>query len=258
MKLPEKIRKITCETTIKNQREFCYIINKGGEDETKIHVSISPLENFFVSKKVIDDSHSFIEGLKLVQMADRKYAYIRESDGQLLPYRYDIATDFNEYGFALVGKHGCVSWMDASFHILNVSGEMVEQNEEHGEITDGFEEITEFSAGSIPLSKVVDSRHIYYGSVSYFGIDGKLKEFIQYNENPSLSYLSFKNGTRFDKRGIAISEDKILFAQGYYCLLKDVIKLYRHAAFFHQLSEDMQISESTLHQYIKKSCYKSV
>lgn len=258
MKLPDKIRKITCETTSKGHS--CYIINKGGEDETRIEVSISPLNHFFTSKKVVDSSHSFIEGLKLVKMADGKYAYVQELNGQLLPYRYDIATDFNEYGFALVGKHGCVSWIDTSFHILNASGEMVEQKEEHGEIIDGFEEITEFSSGAIPLSKVVDCRHIYYGSVSYFGMDGKLKEFVQYNgaENHSLSYLSFKNGTRFDKRGIAISEDKILFAQGYYCLLKDVINLYRHAAFMRQLSEDMKVSESTLHQYIRKNCYKSV
>ena len=43
----------------------------------------------------------------------------------------------------------------------------------------GWQAIKSFSKGSIPLSKVYDGRN--YSRVSYFGIDGKLKEFYQYN-----------------------------------------------------------------------------
>ena len=56
--------------------------------------------------EIIDNSNDFVNGFKVVQTSNGEYAYVRQSDFQLLPFRYDVASDFNEYGFAMVGKKG--------------------------------------------------------------------------------------------------------------------------------------------------------
>ena len=55
---------------------------------------------------------------------------LSEKDNILLPYRYDIATDFNEYGFAMIGKNGKVSWIDKKFNYLNIEGKIEKEGNE--------------------------------------------------------------------------------------------------------------------------------
>ena len=70
--------------------------------------------------RIIDSNENFVNGFKVVKTANGEYAYIRESDNSLLPFRYDIAFDFNEFGFAIVGKDGSVSWINKDFKYLNI------------------------------------------------------------------------------------------------------------------------------------------
>ena len=119
--LPKKI------TSIKGSRIFTqdeivkvgYTLNEEQADETYIRVELPYYYGVYLrhpkSLEIIDDSRDFVNGYKVVQTANKEYAYVREEDNKLLPYRYDIATDFNEYGYAMVGKDARVSWIDRDF-----------------------------------------------------------------------------------------------------------------------------------------------
>lgn len=90
---------------------------------------------------------------------------------------YDIAGNFNEHGYAMVGKDGCVSWINKKFEYLSRDGHLISENPNNlHEKFYTWDAVYQFSSGSIPLSKlykiVYDS-----GIVSYMGTNGQLQEF---------------------------------------------------------------------------------
>ncbi len=72
-----------------------------------------------IPKKIKGVSGEFVNGFMLVQMNTGKFGYIRKSDGQLLPYRFAIASNFNELGFAVVGTLSGVTWINKNFCYLS-------------------------------------------------------------------------------------------------------------------------------------------
>lgn len=225
-----------------HSKKMCYTINDGEATETKIHVQLPQFYWLKKSDEIIDDSNDFINGFKVVQTSNGEYAYVRESDNTLLPFRYDVAFDFNQYGFAIVGRDGSVSWIDTSFRYLDLNGNMVEEelDKNYAEFN-GWQGISNFSEGSIPLSRVYDGRNTP-GKVSYFGINGKFKEFYKYNGeiDDSFSRNCFNGGTIFDESGFAMADGNMLFARGYYLSYEDLIKLCNEKGFISVISEDAE------------------
>ena len=203
------------------KRIFTYYLNRGMENETYIRFSSPYRSRPERSFEVIASSKDFTNGFKLVQTANKEYAYISEEDNTLLPYRYDIATDFNEYGFAMVGKNGKVSWIDKNFNYLNIEGKM----EKEGNEFNGFTQVNKFSNGKIPLSKVEYKR--VASLVSYFGIDGKIKEFYTFDgekiidTNPRKIFLQYSKDFTGDYALVNFNTD-ILLSSGY-CLSNDTL-----------------------------------
>ena len=223
-----------------NQRILYYEINEGKKDAIGVRVSLPEFGRPKISSEIIDNSNVFINGFKIVQTSNNEYAYIRQSDSLLLPFRYDVASDFNEYGFAMVGKDGSVSWIDTSFRYLNLQGDMIEEElEKRYAKFRGWQGVSSFSKGSIPLSRVYDDRNTH-GKVSYFGINGKFKEFYQYNGeiDDSFSIMSFNQGTNFDENNRAIADGNMLFAKGYYSSYDDLIKICEQKGFITAISKD--------------------
>lgn len=244
MEILPKINSIICRSAIlvdrEHKRNIFYEINQDEKDSMSIHVMLSSFGRPKTSTEIIDNSNDFINGFKVVQTSNGEYAFIRQSDLQLLPFRYDVASDFNEYGFAMVGKEGSVSWIDTSFRYLDLNGDMVEEELDKGYARfNGWQGISSFSEGSIPLSQVYDGRNTY-GRVSYFGIDGKFKEFYQYNGeiDDFFSLSSFGQGTIFDKNGHAMADGNMLFARGYYLSYIDLIEICEQKGFISVISED--------------------
>lgn len=66
----------------------------------------------------IIEEREFINGFKVVRFKNGEFGYIRESDNKLMPYRFDVATDFNSYGLALVGKNCKVNYIDENFQVF--------------------------------------------------------------------------------------------------------------------------------------------
>lgn len=242
-KIPTKVHNINRISSIvidNHERNIHYIINEDYVNETTISVKLPEYKRPKLSEIIIDDSNEFVNGFKVVQTENGEYAYVRETDNCLLPYRYDVATNFNEYGFAMVGKDGFVSWIDTNFKYFNIDGNFVEEKVDKYPSFNAWQTVSEFSKGEIPLSRLFYDKNLF-GKTVYLGIDGKLKEFYQYDGNINhVSNTYFSNGDEFDINGFAMADGKMLFARGYYCTYHDLIKICKEKGFILSICEDAE------------------
>lgn len=160
-------------------------------------------ENKFVEYKyflpiILDDSREFVNGFKVVRLSNFLFAYLRESDNKLLPFMYELASDFDEYGFAMVAQKGTVAIIRKSdFAVIN----------------DLYDFVSAFSKGEIPLAKV----GIRTDNISNFlTTDGLEKKFISINPNISNETMFDYNTKEFDESDYIFSNDKILFSNGFF------------------------------------------
>ena len=225
----KNIHSISCTDILSNPKDdkrriyYYDIVNNFSKEKNTFIVKLPEIGRPKKSNTIIDDSNEFVNGFKVVQTKNKEFAYVRESDNALLPYRYDIATNFNNYGYAMVAKNGGVSWIDKNFSYLNRDGNFVEED---GYFI-GFNGVSEFIGNSCPLSRV------YYNSFEceknlYLQPDGKFKEFYEYDgkTRTTESKTAFFNfATEFDHEGYAKAAGNILFARGYYCSYENLIKL---------------------------------
>lgn len=238
------------------KREIHYILNEESKAPIDFIVKLPYYSRPEISYEIINCSDKYRNGFKVVETANGEYAYVRESDGKLLPYRYDIASDFNKYGFAMVGKDGSVTWINKNFQYLSYFGNMVEEqlddeNYKYRKL-EGFEKVYKFSKGSNPLSRVYEGRKTR-GITSYFGTDGKIKKFYEYNGKLSKSLFSicFYDNVDFGKNNYIINGDKILFSEGYYCPASYIINLYMQNGTLESLVEDV-------HNHVNKAPTKKL
>ena len=201
-----------------------YIVNKNEKDNVILHMKLPGYSRPLKNNDIISSDNEFINGFKVVQTNNGEFAYIRQIDNQLLPYRYDIAGDFNEYGLAMVAKDGYVNWINTNFEYLSNNGTFIQENIQTNVSNFlGWKEIYDFNKGSIPLSKIMSQTD--YENTFYLDTNGNIKEFIHYdqanNELPSTTKIT--NGTEFNEQNVATCSDKILFANGYYSTLQDMI-----------------------------------
>ena len=244
-KLPKNVNSVGCGSAVlidRGDRHICYEINEGEETSTDIFVVLPGGWRPKKTDKIADDSNDFVNGFKVVKMANGEYAYVRESDNSLLPFRYDVAFDFNEFGFAIVGKDGNVTWIDKEFKYLNLKGEMIEEELDKSWVKfAGWQRVSTFSKGVIPLSRVYDGRGSH-SRIAYFGTNGKLKEFYRYNGvMDTYSVITiFGSATTFDDEGHARADGNMLFARGYYLSYSDLIKLSMEKGFIDSISVDAE------------------
>ena len=260
--LPKKI------TSIKGSRIFTqdeivkvgYTLNEEQADETYIRVELPYYYGVYLrhpkSLEIIDDSRDFVNGYKVVQTANKEYAYVREEDNKLLPYRYDIATDFNEYGYAMVGKDARVSWIDRDFRYFSAQEErFIEEYGQGYTKFNGFLGVSDFSKGENSLSRLY--RFGYNNTVSYLGTDGRIKEFYGYDgkiirndqSNKNFSYYS----EDFNEKGYAKANngELILLSSGYYLSTKDLTKIYEEKGFLDTISGRIEKQEEAYNKFIR-------
>ena len=259
-KLPKEMISIRRTNVIASDEiiSYGYVLNEGSKEETYIPAMqqtyygriIRPRKSF----DIIDDTRDFVNGFKVVQTANMEYAYVKEEDNTLLPYRYDIATDFNEYGYAMVGKDGKVSWIDKNFKYLNSKYEMV--NEDSSKFN-GFLSVSDFSKGEHPLSKVCSCSYDWNKKTSYFGVDGKIKEFSRYDgkiirDNDSIKNFSYYSED-FNDKGYATANNDwlILLSSGYYLSVKDLIKICEEKGFLDTISSRIEKQEEAYNKFIR-------
>ncbi len=184
-------------------------------------------KGFKVIKELDVNSIDFVNGYKAVMTGNKEYGFVRESDHKLLPYRYDYATDFNKYGFAMACKDGEVSWINKDFSFLNKDGNM--QNDDNF-LDNGWEVVESFSDSEIPLSRIEGHSESFYVPVNVFmDTSGKLKSFELFDGNSLYKFSKkyFEDSKPFDPDGHAIAieagECYVLFDKGYYILVNDLL-----------------------------------
>ena len=232
-KLPKEIKSIKGSVysfVDKGTERYAYILNEGTDKEVRVNVLLPYYSRPDISFDIIDDSRDFVNGFKLVQTANMEYAYVKEEGNTLLPFRYDVATDFNEYGYAMVGKDGKVN---------------------------GFLSVSDFSKGEHPLSKVCSCSSDWDKKTSYFGVDGKIKEFSRYDGEIIRDSDSIKNfsyySEDFNDKGYATANNDwlILLSSGYYLSVKDLIKICEEKGFLDTISSRIEKQEEAYNKFIR-------
>jgi len=159
-KISLEVKSISCHenvpVTLEWEKEFCYQVNENSEQAFTVIVKRPFVKDDFDiplvhSNKIIAEG-IYSYGFKLVQLANKEYGYICEKTKELLPFRYDVASNFNAYGLAMVGKNGSVSWINQDFQYLTSNGEI---KKEDNISFDGFYQVRDFSEGKSPLAIAV-------------------------------------------------------------------------------------------------------
>ena len=214
--------------SLKASYNLRYIINGDYKNPYRVKLDKYDWDN----KEIVEESE-FINGYKLVKLANEFYGYIRESDNKLMEHLFNIATDFNEYGYAMVGRNDTVTWIDKDFNYLSLKGWVEDPvYEKHDEWFNGYMyglcSVDKFSNGDIPLSRLGQDSEMCF----YIGIDGKIICFKALEDEDTIGFsASVRYGTNFDEynhatsNGIGFSKEKyFLFGEGYYEDFDDLVK----------------------------------
>ena len=259
--MSKEITEIKCNGIVRTEtqkRYITYTMTSKNKKEFLIPIILPCNTRPEKSLDIIDDSSDFVNGFKVVQTANKEYAYVREEDNILLPYRYDIATDFNEYGYAMVGKDASVSWIDRNFKYLYNNGKMIKENlDDEFSLFEGFNKITNFSKGKNPLSTVYRDECFDDLVVSYFGIEGKFKTFYYYDNERICEYKHKKyfpiNSTPFNDKDYATFDKSqyILLASGYYVSVENLIRLCGEKGFLDTISSKIAKQEQAYTKFLR-------
>lgn len=228
MFIPKTINSIVCTQKVKidpSTDSVCYKIDFNNGIIRDIFVN-KPKYNKPKKLSIISlDNCEFINGYKVVKLVNGYYTYVREIDNMIMPYEFDIAFNFNEYGLAMVGKDASVSWINKDFKYVNSEGELKSCNDNEKEF-DGWQGIFNFSNSDIPISRVYCGKE-EYGKTVYLDSEGKIKKFYHYNGDIDKNIFTrdFYTGTDFTEKGYAKADNYILCENGSCISKDDIIKL---------------------------------
>lgn len=230
-----------------------YVINY--DDNKNKKVIDVPVKNIYgtrntFSKKIVS-SNKFINGFKLVILEDNTFGYIRESDNVMVPYRYDIASDFNEYGLAMVGKYGFVTWIDKDFNYLSnegyVKGKMAEEtgpfigfNAVFEFDNKGISRVCEIDYSKISTPSIMTDKDKFY--TSFFTKDKEILKFKEYGSPIETTKTKF-SGNSVVKIDCADLDEEYVFMQGYYINKEDISFDIKYLSELRKLVIDKKIDD---------------
>ena len=238
------VKCIICTDIVKvdsRESSVCYKIFNNDGTRKDIYAYVFKYHKPTNTKKIVDSNPEFVNGFKVVKLANDCYSYVSEVDNKLMPFQYDIAFDFNPYGYAMVGKEGTVSWINKNFEYLNSKGMMVSETKDTWKKFNGWQGVYNFSLGDHPLSKLFCGRE-EYGKTVYMDEFAEIKKFYQYDGNVSKVIYrdSFFTGTNFNDNAIALADEYILSASGFCIKNEDVVKLCLKRGYIDSLFDDAE------------------
>lgn len=201
------------------------------------------------SKKITEMPKDFINGFKVIRFGNGEYGYMRE-DGTIVPHRFDIAGNFNEYGFAMVAKDGRVTWINREFRFLFLSTRLDEDTGLYVHEMTAREMVTSRSYNSIedfmgeesPISSI---QYYHDGHSTYFFLNtsGEIQKFFPYKDtkepecSPRDYCTMFSKKPTFDKHGVALVDNIVLFANGRYISVSFLIDILKNLGLLDQIDE---------------------
>ena len=148
-----------------------YVVTDTFGKEYEYSPVIKPSRGLIIDYAIID-KNNFCNGFRLVKFSDESYGYIYQQGGYVDFHRYDIATNFNKYGIAMVAKYGTVSFIDTNFNYLQLTEldkeiffKMVEEDTANYLDFKGIYEISKFSLGKAKV-KAIHNNIEYEKSIS--------------------------------------------------------------------------------------------
>ncbi len=189
------------------------------------NIMIDNNTNINKSEEIARISDDVVNGYRLFIDEAGFYGYIKEDDLEILPYRFDLATNFNEYGLAIVAYSGTVSWINKDFKIFSSDEECFIDIEDNSYIL-GFKEVYNFSGNKNPLSKIVT----FDDDIFYLNTEGKIQKFkYKYDDGKTSSwdreYFNDTDFRNFEESGYMISKDgKIVLSEDGYIYTGEEIK----------------------------------
>lgn len=248
--IPKNIKTLECFLSVllyEDKRNITYTIDDKYASKCHYTVVVPRYWRPDRSDEIVEQNKDFSNGFKLVKTSNGEFGYVREFDGILMPYRYDIAFDFNEYGLAMVGKDGNVSWIDKDFNYINREGEKEKEEiyskgfDSYGNNFKAWQRLEQFSKGEIPIAKLYDGRNTY-ATIRYIDTNGNIKKFYKFDGKIDKKDISsfFRSGTSFDKKGVAKADGSYLFARGYYIAYDDILEMAISRGFVNELSKEAE------------------
>lgn len=224
------------ENNLEDKRMLYYEINRRSNDSIIIKIELPKIGRPGFSNEIVKIISNFINGFKIVILSNGEFAYVSESNNELLPYRYDFACNFNEYGLAMVAKEGVVSWINKNFEILSQQGIFIDEKTFFSS-NSGFTDIGKFSNGKIPLAVLnYSSCGDYFGS--YIDTNGQIKQFYNVDENGTIDKTqendSFCHVSEFNQYDYSIVGPFALLSSG---LMIDIFVLIEFCKKFGLLNE---------------------
>jgi hypothetical protein len=179
--------------------KICYLVGNNVNGDTvlvSIAVERNPIFGNQSDDIVQEEFDKNGDNYKIVKMSSGKYTY-RDARGFLLPYRFDLASEFNEFRMAMVAINGQVTWVrpsDSGLEYYCQEGKFVplSPSNRHQEIR-GFNFVEQFSEGHYPLSRL----GIGSGCAEYLRPTGEIAQFSPYLTDDLKWETQFFNGTRF-------------------------------------------------------------
>lgn len=168
---------------------------------------------------------NFVNGFARVLLSNGKFGYVDEDDN-LMPYSFDIAFDFNELGFAMVGtvRVGYISEYDFYKNMSELEFRLSYLS---------FNKIEEYKkVKDISIAKNIGETYIGQNYISFLGEDGKFIHFSQMlnygnNDDETKVYLNINDlcDYNWNEDGIIYDAENgiIFFIEGYYCTAKDML-----------------------------------
>lgn len=248
MLIPETIKSIKCKNKVKVNQSMevaCYEIDCENGTKRNIFVNIPKYHKPYKTDRIVDSNNEFVNGFKVVKLANNCYSYVREEDNTLMPYFYDIAFDFNEYNLAMVGKAGSVSWINKDFNYLDSKGNIVSEKEDSWKNFDGWDALFNFYGKDNPLSRAYCGMEDY-GRTVYIDKENKIKRFFQYDGsvNKNMFRTEFFTGENFNDSKYAIADNYILYENGFCISKEDIIKLCLNDGYIDFLFDDAEFKSN--------------
>lgn len=150
--------------------------------------------------KIIDAKKEPSYGFKLVKNQYNQYMYMRMSDNVVIPCIFDIATNFNRYGLAMVAKDGQVTWINKEFQYVDHTGILVQLTDTHV-IKDGWTSISDFTKDKTKLSKCTSNNRTSFLDTGLARKAFKLYDGKEFKEKSQTSFLGYT--TDFNEQGYA-------------------------------------------------------
>lgn len=237
-----------------------YYINGG---EQKI-VSTGEIENCEELRKdatkplVQPDDLRFVNGYAAVELEDG-FGYVLERNKKLLPYRFDVATNFGINGLALVGLGGRVTWINEDFEAYFDGKFIPIDNTSKYVDFKGYDIVNSFDSKG--LSAVGDEVGNWF--IQLINASGRVKTFKRYNYKLSMQESIKKiqiseSSIAFDDDGIYIDDDGAIYsADGYVIYPEDLAYVVKEVGFnkriFEVLKRDLVKNQMKLAKERKKS-----